>query len=180
MSMGMRAARSQLCLKRLLDEPQDNLLKCKVARLDPHPPATGLSNCLRPRSPAPESNQSQSPSRVGSYLLFERCEGEKTYRAVHADTKEQYTCQVELLNVTHTVYTAKILQKYCKYFCKYFILLILVILVITAKNTSQTPGNTDIHDITKKVLLLKKILEILLILLLLLLLVILVILLKYS
>ncbi|XP_033482249.2 tribbles homolog 3 [Epinephelus lanceolatus] len=94
MSMGMTAARSQLCLKRLLDEPQDNLLKCKVARLDPHPPATGLSHCLRPKSPAPEANQSQSPTKVGSYFLFEPCEGEKTYRAVHAQTKQQYTCQV--------------------------------------------------------------------------------------
>lgn len=96
MSMGMTAARSQLCLKRLLDEPQDNLLKCKVARLDPNPPATGLSHCLRPRSSAPKSDQRQSPTRVGSYFLFERCEGEKTYRAVHANTKQQYTCQVEL------------------------------------------------------------------------------------
>ncbi|XP_059186071.1 tribbles homolog 2-like [Centropristis striata] len=94
MSMGMTAARTQLCLKRLLDEPQDIVLKCKVARLDPNPPVTSLSNCLRPRSPAPKPDQSQSPSRVGSYLLYERCEGEKTYRAVHAHTKEQYTCQV--------------------------------------------------------------------------------------
>ncbi|XP_068578234.1 tribbles homolog 3 [Cebidichthys violaceus] len=93
MSMGMAAARSQLCLKRLLDEPQD-IVKCKVARLDPNPPATGLSHCLRPRSPAPKSDQSQSPSRVGSYFLFERCEGEKSYRAEHAHTKQQYTCQV--------------------------------------------------------------------------------------
>ncbi|XP_070704484.1 tribbles homolog 3 [Pempheris klunzingeri] len=94
MSMGVTTVKSQLCLKRLLDEPQDNLLKCKVARLSPHPPATGLSPCLRPTSPAPKSNQSESPSRVGPYFLFERCEGEETYRAAHAYTKEQYTCQV--------------------------------------------------------------------------------------
>ncbi|XP_034387875.1 tribbles homolog 3 [Cyclopterus lumpus] len=93
MSMGMTAARSQLCLKRLLDEPQD-IVKCKVARLESNPPTTGLSHCLRPRSPAPRSNEGQSPSRVGSYFLFGRCEGEKSYRAEHAQTKEQYTCQV--------------------------------------------------------------------------------------
>lgn len=93
MSVGVTAARSQLCLKRLLDEPQD-IVKCKVARLEADPPTTGLSHCLRPRSPAPKSNESQSPSRVGSYFLFGRCEGEKSYRAEHAHTKEQYTCQV--------------------------------------------------------------------------------------
>ncbi|XP_078105281.1 tribbles homolog 2-like [Sander vitreus] len=94
MSMGTAAASTQPCLKRLLDEPQDNFLKCKVARLDPNPPATGLLHCLRLRSPTPKCNQSQSPSRVGSYILLERCEGEKTYRAIHAHTKQQYTCQV--------------------------------------------------------------------------------------
>ncbi|XP_045931906.1 tribbles homolog 3 [Micropterus dolomieu] len=94
MSMGETAARSQLCLKRLLDEPQENLPKCKLARLSLHPPAPGLSPCLRPRTPAPKSNQSQSPSRVGPYILFERCEGEETYRAEHALTKQPYTCQV--------------------------------------------------------------------------------------
>lgn len=87
------AARSQLRLKRLLAEPRD-IVKCKVARLDPSLPPTGLSDCLRPRSPAPKSSPSQSPSRVGSYFLFERCEGEKSYRAEHAQTKQQYTCQV--------------------------------------------------------------------------------------
>ncbi|XP_029287508.1 tribbles homolog 2-like [Cottoperca gobio] len=94
MSIGMTAASSQWCLKRLLDKPQDNLPKWKVARLDPDPPATGLSHRLRPRSPAPKSNESQSPTRVGSYFLLERCEGDKTYRAEHAHTKQQYTCQV--------------------------------------------------------------------------------------
>ncbi|XP_037303866.2 tribbles homolog 3 [Pungitius pungitius] len=93
MSVGTTATRSQLCLKRLLDEPQE-IVKCKVARLDPSLPTTGLSDCLRPRSPAPASSPSQSPSRVGSYFLFERCEGEKSYRAEHAQTKQQYTCQV--------------------------------------------------------------------------------------
>ncbi|KAM8916413.1 tribbles homolog 2-like [Spinachia spinachia] len=93
MSAGMAAARSQLCLKRLLDEPQE-IVKCKVARLDRSHPTAGLSDCLTPRSPAPESGPSQSPSRVGSYFLFERCEGEKSYRAEHAQTKQQYTCQV--------------------------------------------------------------------------------------
>ncbi|XP_030276863.1 tribbles homolog 3 [Sparus aurata] len=94
MNKAVSTARSQVCLKRLLDKPQENLPKCKVARLTPHPPATGLSACLKPRSPAPEANQSQSPSRVGQYFLFERCEGEETYRAEHAQTKQQYTCQV--------------------------------------------------------------------------------------
>lgn len=92
--MGVSTARSQLSLKRLLDEPQGNMPKCKFARLTPQPPATGLSPCLRPTSPAPKSSQSQSPIRVGPYVLFERCEGEETYRAEHAHTKQQYTCQV--------------------------------------------------------------------------------------
>ncbi|XP_019110488.1 tribbles homolog 3 [Larimichthys crocea] len=92
MNMGVTTARSQLCLKRLLDEPQDNLPKCKVPRLSPQPPATGLSPCLLPSSPAPKPNQ--SPSKVGKYLLFERIEGEETYRAEHSLTKQQYTCQV--------------------------------------------------------------------------------------
>ncbi|XP_034061523.1 tribbles homolog 3 [Gymnodraco acuticeps] len=94
MSMAVTAASSQRCLKRLLDEPQDNSPKWKAARLDPTPPATGLSQCLRPIRPSPKPDQSQSPSRVGSYILFKRCEGEKTYRAEHAHTKQQYTCQV--------------------------------------------------------------------------------------
>uniref|UniRef100_UPI0037E999AA tribbles homolog 3 n=1 Tax=Semicossyphus pulcher TaxID=241346 RepID=UPI0037E999AA len=94
MSMAVATARSQQCLKRLLDKPQENLPKCKVARLAPPPPTTGLTPCLRARSPATKSNQSQSPSRVGQYILFERCEGEETYRASHALTKQQYTCQV--------------------------------------------------------------------------------------
>lgn len=96
MNMGVSTARSQLCLKRLLDEPSDSLPKCKHARLAPPPPTAGLSPCLRPRSHAPKSNQSQSPSRVGQYFLLERWEGEETYRAEHAHTKQQYTCQVEL------------------------------------------------------------------------------------
>ncbi|XP_051270665.1 tribbles homolog 3 [Dicentrarchus labrax] len=94
MSLGASTARSQRCLKRLLDEPQENLPKCKLARLTLQPLATGLSPCLSPRNPAPKSTQSESPSRVGPYLLLERCEGEETYRAEHAHTKQQYTCQV--------------------------------------------------------------------------------------
>ncbi|XP_026203922.1 tribbles homolog 3 [Anabas testudineus] len=94
MSVGEVSARSQLCLKRLLDEPQDNIPRCKQARLTPPPPATGLSPRVRPRSPTPKPSQNQSPSRVGPYFLFERREGEETYRAVHADTQQQYTCQV--------------------------------------------------------------------------------------
>lgn len=94
MSIGLSTARSQLSLKRLLDEPRENTPKCKFARLTLQPPATGLTPCLKPRSPAPKSNQSQSPTRVGPYVLFERCEGEETYRAEHTHTKQQYTCQV--------------------------------------------------------------------------------------
>ncbi|XP_029358387.1 tribbles homolog 2-like [Echeneis naucrates] len=94
MSEGMAAARSQLCLKRLLDEPQENIQKCKRVRLAPPPPTPGLSPCLGPSSPVHKSSQSQSPSRVGPYFLFERCEGEETYRAVHVHTEQQYTCQV--------------------------------------------------------------------------------------
>uniref|UniRef100_A0A672J735 Tribbles homolog 3-like n=1 Tax=Salarias fasciatus TaxID=181472 RepID=A0A672J735_SALFA len=94
MSLNAASARSQQCLKRLLDEPQDNLLKCKRARLAPPPPSTGLSPCLRPASHAPKTGQSQSPFRVGPYVLLERCERERTYRAVHVHTEKQYTCQV--------------------------------------------------------------------------------------
>lgn len=94
MNRGATTARSQLCLKRLLDEPQDNLPKCKQARLTPQPPSTGPSPYLRPSSPAPKSKLSQFPSRVGPYFLLERCEGEETYKAEHAHTKQQYTCQV--------------------------------------------------------------------------------------
>uniref|UniRef100_A0A3Q3WJA5 Protein kinase domain-containing protein n=1 Tax=Mola mola TaxID=94237 RepID=A0A3Q3WJA5_MOLML len=92
--MAVSTARSQLCLKRLLDEQPDNLPKCKQAHLTPQPLATGPLPGLRPRSPAPKSNQSPSPSRVGQYFLLELCEGEETYRAEHAHTKQQYTCQV--------------------------------------------------------------------------------------
>lgn len=96
MSACVSTTRSQLCLKRLLDEPQVDSLKCKRARLAPPPTSTGISPCLRPTSPAPTSNSSQSSSRVGSYFLFERCEREETYRAVHVHTQQQYTCQVTL------------------------------------------------------------------------------------
>ncbi|XP_037534896.1 tribbles homolog 3 [Nematolebias whitei] len=94
MSMGVATTRSQQCLKRLLAEPQDHLPKCKQARLDPPPPSNGLSAYLKPTNSVPKSNPSQSPSRVGPYLLHESCEEEETYRAVHASTQEQYTCQV--------------------------------------------------------------------------------------
>ncbi|KAM4589010.1 tribbles homolog 3 [Odontesthes bonariensis] len=94
MSMGVATTRSQPSLKRLLDEPQDNLLKCKQARLAPPPPSTGLSPCLGPAISENKSSQSRPPSRVGPYLLFERCEREETYRAVHSHTQQQYTCQV--------------------------------------------------------------------------------------
>ncbi|XP_026162400.1 tribbles homolog 3 [Mastacembelus armatus] len=94
MDKGVVTARSEQCLKRLLDEPEQNLPKCKRARLAPPPPAPGLSPYLRPRSPTSKSDRSQSPSRVGPYFLFERHEGEETHRAVHAHTQQQYTCQV--------------------------------------------------------------------------------------
>lgn len=112
MSMGVATARSQLCLKRLLDEPQDILPKCKRICLAPPPSTTGPSPCLRPRSPSPKSKQGQSQFRVGPYLLFERCEGEETYKAVHAHTQQQYTCQVTYIakNTANTVDSTKILQ----------------------------------------------------------------------
>lgn len=94
--MNVSKVKSRLCLKRLLDEPSHSLPKCKQARLAPHPPAAGLSPCLSPSNPTPKSSQSQFPIRVGQYFLLEQCEGEETYRAEHAYTKEQYTCQVEL------------------------------------------------------------------------------------
>ncbi|XP_034020504.1 tribbles homolog 3 [Thalassophryne amazonica] len=83
-----------VCLKRLLDEPQDHFLKCKNARLAPPPPDTARLPSCRPRSPASKPSHSQSLSRVGSYLLVEPCEGVETYRAVHVHTKQQYTCKV--------------------------------------------------------------------------------------
>lgn len=100
MSVEVTAARSQQCLKRLLDEHPDNLPNCKQARLAPHPPTARLPPCLRTRSLAPKSNHSQFPSRVGQYFLLERCEGEETYRAEHAHTKQQYTCQVLMTQIT--------------------------------------------------------------------------------
>lgn len=96
--MAVSTTSSQRCLKRLLDEPQDSLLKCKQARLAPPPPSATLSPCLGPTNPAPKSSQSQPTSRVGPYILFERCEREETYRAVHARTRQPYTCQVLPLN----------------------------------------------------------------------------------
>uniref|UniRef100_A0A3B5MC41 Protein kinase domain-containing protein n=1 Tax=Xiphophorus couchianus TaxID=32473 RepID=A0A3B5MC41_9TELE len=78
---------SLLCLKRLLAEPQENLPKCKLARLETSHSASGLSSCLTPTNPAPKSSPSQPPSRVGPYLLFVSCEREETYRAVHTSTQ---------------------------------------------------------------------------------------------
>ncbi|XP_029006269.1 tribbles homolog 3 [Betta splendens] len=94
MSLAEISVRSQLCLKRLLDEPQDSMSKCKRARLTPPPSVTGLAPCLRPRSPTLTSRQDQSPTKVGAYFLYGRREGEETYRAVHARTQQQHTCQV--------------------------------------------------------------------------------------
>ncbi|XP_057703028.1 tribbles homolog 3-like [Corythoichthys intestinalis] len=93
----MSAGVAERCLKRLLDEPHDASPKCKrvCPDLPPSPPDTGPPLDLSPaKSLAPKANQSQSKVRVGPYFLFERCEGEDTYRAVHAATQEQYTCQV--------------------------------------------------------------------------------------
>ncbi|XP_012736793.2 tribbles homolog 3 [Fundulus heteroclitus] len=92
--MGVATTRNQLCLKRLLAEPQENLPKCKRARLDTSRSASGLPACLTPANPAPKASPSQPPSRVGPYLLFESCEREETYRAVHTSTQKQYTCQI--------------------------------------------------------------------------------------
>lgn len=94
-------AKSQVCLKRLLDEPSEGLPKFKQARLATQPPAIGIPPCLRPSGPAaPKSSLGQLPSRVGRYLLLERCEGEETYKAEHVHTKQQYTCQVALPQIT--------------------------------------------------------------------------------
>ncbi|XP_077430466.1 tribbles homolog 3-like [Vanacampus margaritifer] len=94
MSVGV----AERCLKRLLDEPQDASPKCKRVCPDiplPPPPDTSPALHFSPaKSPSPKSNQSQSKVKVGPYFLFERCEGEDTYRAVHGATKQQYTCQV--------------------------------------------------------------------------------------
>ncbi|XP_061582957.1 tribbles homolog 3 [Cololabis saira] len=98
MSMAVATTKSQLCLKRLLDQPQEDLLKRKQARLEPPPPSTGLSPCLTHPNPTPKSSHRQPPSKVGPYLLFEHCEREDTYRAVHEQTQQQYTCQVLPLN----------------------------------------------------------------------------------
>lgn len=95
--MNIAQVKSRVCLKRLLDEPQDVLPKVKRARLVPPPLTAGLSPCFTPKNSASKSSPSKSPSKVGPYLLLERCEGEETYKAVHAHTQEQYTCQV-----THT------------------------------------------------------------------------------
>uniref|UniRef100_A0A1A8DNZ1 Tribbles homolog 3 n=3 Tax=Nothobranchius TaxID=28779 RepID=A0A1A8DNZ1_NOTKA len=94
MSMSVATTRGQVCLKRLLTEPHHQLPKCKQARLDPPPPSTGLSAYLSPADPAPKPSPKQPPPRVGPYLLYESCEKEETYRAMHTGTQQQYTCQV--------------------------------------------------------------------------------------
>ncbi|XP_029985218.1 tribbles homolog 3 [Sphaeramia orbicularis] len=94
MSVGVASARSQQCLKRLLDENQEDLPKCKRLCVAPPPPSTDLTPCLRPQSPTPKSSCSQSLSTVGPYVLYERYEGEEAYRAEHTHTQQQYTCKV--------------------------------------------------------------------------------------
>lgn len=96
MNAAVSTAKSQLCLKRLLDEPSEGLPRCKQARLASQPPTIVIPPCLQPSSPAPKSSLGQLPSRVGSYLLLERCEGEESYKAEHVHTKQQYTCQVAI------------------------------------------------------------------------------------
>ncbi len=159
MSMGVATARTQLCLKRLLDEPRENLPKCKLPRLAPNLSTTGLSPCLRPRSPAPKSNRSQSPSRVGPYFLLERCEGEDTYKAEHAHTKQQYTCQVELQILQKILHICPIifmiLQKILlillimlQILLKILLLLLeILIFLYTTDTASNTAKNT--HDTAK-------------------------------
>lgn len=93
MSVGVATAKSQRCLKRLLDEPRGALPKHKRICLAPPSTENSLSPCL-PQSPSPKSDPNPSPVRVGPYVLLERCEGEETYRAVHALTQQPYTCQV--------------------------------------------------------------------------------------
>ncbi|XP_077386373.1 tribbles homolog 3-like [Festucalex cinctus] len=94
MSVGV----AEHCLKRLLDEPQDAPPKRKRVCPDlPPSPAADASPALHlspAKSPSPKSDQSQSKVKVGPYFLFERREGEDTYRAVHAATQQQYTCQI--------------------------------------------------------------------------------------
>ncbi|XP_029906456.1 tribbles homolog 3-like isoform X2 [Myripristis murdjan] len=94
MSVGVASARSQVCLKRLLDEPQEHSLKCKRPYLAPPPLTPSLSPCLRPRGPASQPTHSQSQSRIGPYFLVEPCEGVETYWAVHTHTQQRYTCKV--------------------------------------------------------------------------------------
>ncbi|XP_019734905.1 tribbles homolog 2-like [Hippocampus comes] len=96
----MNVAVAERCLKRLIDESQDASPKCKrvcpdLPPLPPPPPDTSAAVHLSPvKSRSPKSNHSQSKVKVGPYFLFERCEGEDTYRAVHAATQQQYTCQI--------------------------------------------------------------------------------------
>ncbi|XP_061833601.1 tribbles homolog 3-like [Nerophis lumbriciformis] len=89
MSVGVARQR----MKRLLDKPRDALPKSKRVCLAPPPPDTSPSH-LKAKSPSPKPSQSQSKVRVGPYFLFERLEGEESYRAVHASTQQEYTCQV--------------------------------------------------------------------------------------
>lgn len=90
------ASAPPLCLKRAgLDDPEQEVLKCKRPRLAP-PPCPGLAPCIRPHShsPAPPSADSQCVSSIGPYVLLEPCEGAETYRAIHRVTEQQYTCKV--------------------------------------------------------------------------------------
>ncbi|XP_053724855.1 tribbles homolog 3-like [Synchiropus splendidus] len=93
MRVGVAAAKSQRCLKRLLDEKQEALPRHKRICLAPPRSTNSLAPCL-PRSTSPKSDGNQSLGKVGPYVLLERCEGEDTYRAVHALTQQPFTCQV--------------------------------------------------------------------------------------
>lgn len=96
MSVGVFTAQ-QVCLKRLLDEPLDNFLKCKRVCIATPPSislSAGLSPCLRPQNPAALRTDSKSLSCIGPYFLIAPCEDDETYRAVHRHTQLSYTCKV--------------------------------------------------------------------------------------
>ncbi|KAF6717438.1 Tribbles-like protein 2 [Oryzias melastigma] len=93
MSVTADTTRSQECLKRMLDEPQDGTSKRKRC-LTPPPPSTGHSPWLKPRNHASKSLRNAPPRQVGAYLLLEHSEKDDAYRAVHEDGRQQHTCQV--------------------------------------------------------------------------------------
>ncbi|XP_078410998.1 tribbles homolog 3 [Cetorhinus maximus] len=83
-------------LKRLdFDDADDpDLPKCKRVRLS-QLSIPALSPCLGSPSPTPSSSDDDnSVSRIGPYLLLNPTEANNCYRAIHTHTEQEYICKV--------------------------------------------------------------------------------------